>query len=80
MDMLLDIATEELRHREVSGTIVAILNNGATGKPAEGVEQGADTCRAMTGAGSDSHVTQVLYGGGPPLLNSAGVTWTAALH
>ncbi|MFP3702051.1 manganese catalase family protein, partial [Burkholderia sp. SIMBA_013] len=27
--------------------------------------------------GNDSHVTQVLYGGGPPLVNSAGVPWSA---
>jgi Mn-containing catalase len=34
--------------------------------------------RSITGPGNDSHVTQVLYGGGPPLVNSAGVPWTAA--
>lgn len=77
-DMLLDIATEELSHLEVIGTIVAMLNKGAKGRLAEGVEKEADIYRSITGAGNDSHITQVLYGGGPPLVNSAGVPWTAA--
>ena len=77
-DMLMDIATEELSHLEVIGTIVAMLNKGAKGKLAEGAEAEAEMYRSITGAGNDSHVTQVLYGGGPPLVNSAGVPWTAA--
>ena len=77
-DMLFDIATEELSHLEVIGTIVAMLNKGAKGRLAEGVESEADIYRSITGAGNDSHLTQVLYGGGPPLVNSAGVPWTAA--
>ena len=77
-DMLYDIATEELSHLEVIGTIVAMLNKGAKGKLAEGVEEEAELYRSLTGAGNDSHITQVLYGGGPPLINSAGVPWTAA--
>lgn len=77
-DMLMDIATEELSHLEVIGTIVAMLNKGAKGRIAEGVDSEADLYRSITGAGNDSHVTQVLYGGGPPLVNSAGVPWTAA--
>jgi Mn-containing catalase len=77
-DMLLDIATEELSHLEVIGTIVAMLNKGAKGKLAEAVESEAQMYRSITGAGNDSHLTQVLYGGGPPLVNSAGVPWTAA--
>jgi len=77
-DMLMDIATEELSHLEVIGTIVAMLNKGAKGRLAEGMEAEADMYRAVTGAGNDSHLTQVLYGGGPPLTNSAGVPWSAA--
>jgi Mn-containing catalase len=77
-DMLYDIATEELSHLEVIGTIVAMLNKGAKGKLAEGVEEEAELYRSLTGAGNDSHLTQLLYGGGPPLTNSAGVPWTAA--
>ena len=77
-DMLIDIATEELSHLEVIGTMVAMLNKGAKGRIAEGVEAEADLYREITGAGNDSHLTQVLYGGGPAFTNSAGVPWTAA--
>lgn len=77
-DLLMDIATEELSHLEVIGTIVAMLNKGAKGKLAEGAESEAEMYRSITGAGNDSHITQVLYGGGPPLVNSGGVPWTAA--
>jgi Mn-containing catalase len=77
-DMLFDIATEELSHLEVIGTMVAMLNKGAKGRLAEGVDAEADLYRSLTAAGNDSHVTQILYGGGPPLVNSAGVPWTAA--
>ena len=76
-DMLLDIATEELSHLEVIGTIVGMLNKGAKGVLAEGVEKEADIFRSLQGAGNDSHVTQVLYGGGPALTNSGGQLWTA---
>ncbi|MCC8404451.1 manganese catalase family protein [Paraburkholderia sp. MMS20-SJTN17] len=77
-DMLFDIATEELSHLEIIGSIVAMLNRGAKGELAEAVEQQAELYRKLNGAGNDSHVTQVLYGGGPSLTNSAGVPWTAA--
>jgi len=77
-DMLIDIATEELSHLEVIGTIVAMLNKGAKGRIAEGMESEAELYRSISGAGNDSHVTQVLYGGAPALINSAGVPWTAA--
>jgi len=77
-DMLIDIATEELSHLEVIGTIVAMLNKGAKGRLAEGVDGEASLYRAISGAGNDSHVTQVLYGGAPALTNSGGVPWTAA--
>src|SRR5215207_4553081 len=77
-DMLLDIATEELSHLEVIGTIVAMLTKSAKGKLAEGAQEQAELYRSISGAGNDSHVTQVLYGGGPALINSGGVPWTAA--
>jgi len=76
-DMLLDIATEELSHLEVIGTLVAMLNKGAKGRLAEGTEEEAEMYRSITGAGNDSHLTQVLYGGGPTLINSGGVPWHA---
>lgn len=77
-DMLMDIATEELSHLEVIGHIVAMLNKGAKGQLAEGVDEEAELYRKITGSGNDSHVTQVLYGAGVPLTNSGGVPWTAA--
>jgi Mn-containing catalase len=77
-DMLYDIATEELSHLEIIGSIVAMLNRGAKGELAEAIDQQAELYRKLNGAGNDSHITQVLYGGGPPLTNSGGVPWTAA--
>src|SRR6201996_2831195 len=77
-DMLFDIATEELSHLEIIGSIVAMLNKGAKGQLAEGVGSEAEMYRSLTGAGNDSHITSILYGGGAPLTNSAGVPWTAA--
>ncbi|HEX4023225.1 MAG TPA: manganese catalase family protein [Steroidobacteraceae bacterium] len=77
-DLLLDIATEELSHLEVIGSLVAMLNKGAKGRLAEGAEEQGQLYRSITGAGNDSHLTQLLYGGGSPLVNSAGVPWTAA--
>ena len=76
-DMLLDIATEELSHLEIIGSIVAMLNRGAKGELAEAVDGQAELYRKLNGAGNDSHVTQVLYGAGAPLTNSAGVPWNA---
>jgi len=77
-DLLLDIATEELSHLEIIGSIIVMLNRGAKGQLAEGVEQEGELYRSLTGAGNDSHITSLLYGGGAPLVNSAGVPWTAA--
>jgi Mn-containing catalase len=76
-DMLLDIATEELSHLEVIGSIVAMLNKGAKGELAEAVAEEADLFRSLQGPGNDSHVTQLLYGGGPALTNSGGQLWSA---
>ncbi|MGF6768731.1 Mn-containing catalase [Paraburkholderia sp. GAS199] len=77
-DLLFDIATEELSHLEIIGSIVAMLNKGAKGQLAEAVESEAELYRSMTGGGNDSHTTSLLYGGGPALTNSAGVPWSAA--
>src|SRR5690606_4364816 len=76
-DMLLDIATEELSHLEVIGSLVGMLNKGAKGRLAEGVEEEGELFRSLQGAGNDSHLTQVLYGGGPALINSGGQLWNA---
>jgi Mn-containing catalase len=76
-DMLYDIATEEMSHLEVIGSIFCMLNKGIKGKMAEGVEEAADLLAEITQGGT-SHTTSVLYGGGAALVNSAGVPWTAA--
>src|SRR5205809_328965 len=62
-DRLMDIATEELSHLEVIGTIVAMLNKGAKGRLSEAAESEAELYRSITGNGNSSHVTQVLYDG-----------------
>src|ERR1700712_3300590 len=77
-DLLFDIATEELSHLEIIGSMVAMLNKGGKGQLAEAVESEAELYRSLTGGGNDSHTTALLYGGGPALTNSAGVPWTAA--
>lgn len=76
-DLLLDIATEELSHLEVIGSIVAMLNKGAKGALSEAAMEEAELYRSMT-AGGDSHTQSILYGGGPALTNSSGVPWTGA--
>jgi len=76
-DMLMDIATEELSHLEVIGTIVAMLNKGNKAALAEGIDTEAELYRQISGGGNSSHVTQVLYGGGPALTNSGGQLWNA---
>lgn len=75
-DMLLDIATEELSHLEVIGTIVCMLNKGVKGAVGEGLTEQGELFR-MLNQGGDSHVTALLYGGGPALTNSGGVPWNA---
>jgi Mn-containing catalase len=76
-DLLLDIATEELSHLEVIGSIVAMLTTGAKGDLAEGAKEEADLYTSLN-AGGNSHTLSLLYGGGPALTNSSGVPWTAA--
>ncbi len=75
-DLLLDIATEELSHLEVIGTIICMLNKGVKGRLAEGGEE-AELLRTIT-QGSESHTLSLLYGGGAALINSGGVPWNAA--
>ncbi|MBV9858935.1 MAG: manganese catalase family protein [Alphaproteobacteria bacterium] len=75
-DMLFDIATEEMSHLEIIGTIFCMMNKGLRGKLAEGVEQASDMLAQIT-RGGDSHTTSILYGGGAALVNSAGLPWRA---
>src|SRR6195256_1592415 len=58
-DMLLDIATEELSHLEVIGSIIVMMNKGAKGRIAEATEDQAQRYREITAAGNASHVTQL---------------------
>ena len=76
-DLLLDIATEELSHLEVIGSIVAMLNKGVKAELSEAAMEEADLYLAIN-AGGNSHTQSLLYGGGPALTNSSGVPWTAA--
>ncbi|WP_231621605.1 manganese catalase family protein [Sphingomonas sp. 37zxx] len=76
-DLLIDIATEELSHLEVIGSIVAMLNKGAKAQLAEASMEEAELYLSMT-RGGNSHTQSLLHGGGPSLTNSSGVPWTAA--
>jgi len=76
-DLLLDIATEELSHLEVIGSIVAMLNKGVKSQLAEGTMAEAELYQ-MIGSTGSSAKEAILFGGGPALCDSAGVPWTAA--
>ena len=76
-DLLLDIATEELSHLEVIGSIIAMLNKGVKAQLAEGAMEEAELYR-MIGSSGVSAKEALLFGGGPALIDSAGVPWTAA--
>jgi len=74
-DMLLDIATEELSHLEVIGSIIAMLNKGARAQLSE--QQLAESeLYQMVGASGTSVKESILFGGGPGLIDSAGVPWS----
>jgi Mn-containing catalase len=75
-DMLLDIATEELSHLEVIGSIIVMMNKGTKGRLAEGTGEGE--LLAEITQGGESHTLSLLYGGGAALMNSGGAPWTAA--
>ncbi|MBN6150196.1 manganese catalase family protein [Xanthomonas sp. AmX2] len=75
-DLLLDIATEELSHLEIIGSIIAMLNKGVKGELSEGMIEAMEM-RGLT-QNSTSQTQAILYGGGPALVNSSGVPWTAA--
>ncbi|MBB5712643.1 manganese catalase family protein [Sphingomonas xinjiangensis] len=76
-DLLLDIATEELSHLEVIGSIITMLNKGVKAQLSEGQMNEAELYQ-MVGATGTSAKESILFGGGPALCDSAGVPWTAA--
>lgn len=75
-DMLLDIATEELSHLEVIGSIVTMLNKGARAQLSEQQLAEAELYN-MVGSTGTSAKESILFGGGPGLIDSAGVPWSA---
>jgi Mn-containing catalase len=75
-DMLMDIATEELSHLEVIGSIVAMLNKGAKAQLTEQQGDEAELYRTV-GASGTSAKEALLFGGGTALIDSAGVPWNA---
>jgi Mn-containing catalase len=75
-DMLLDIATEELSHLEIIGSIVAMLNKGVKAQLSEGQQEEAELY-AMVGQTGTSAKESLLFGGGPALVDSAGTPWSA---
>jgi Mn-containing catalase len=77
-DMLLDIATEELSHLEIIGSIVAMLNKGAKGKMSEGTMSEAELYMEIAKPGSVA-TQSIVFGGGPSLTNSAGVPFSGAM-
>ena len=74
-DLLMDIATEELSHLEVIGSIVAMLNKGAKAQLSEGQLEEHELYLTINQQGA-SHIANLLYGG-VPLTNSAGLPWRA---
>lgn len=75
-DLLFDIATEEISHLEIIGTIISMLNQGPKAVQSEGMAEAEDM--RNLGGNSTSHTQQILYGGSPALVNSSGVPWNAA--
>jgi Mn-containing catalase len=53
-DMLFDIATEELSHLEIIGSMICMLNRGTKGKLAEGVAEAGELLAEIT-QGGESH-------------------------
>ena len=75
-DLLLDIATEELSHLEVIGSIIAMLNKGAKAQLTEQQLAEAELYQ-MVGSTGSSAKESILFGGGVALIDSAGVPWNA---
>ncbi|MCA1653128.1 MAG: manganese catalase family protein [Sphingomicrobium sp.] len=74
-DLLMDIATEELSHLEIIGSIVTMLCKGAKSSMAEGALSEADLYKSINGGGI-SHTESILFGGGPAFVNSSGVPFS----
>jgi Mn-containing catalase len=75
-DMLLDIATEELSHLEIIGSIVAMLNKGAKGKMSEGTMSEAELYMELSKSAASTPMQAIVGGGGVSLTNSMGVPFS----
>ena len=82
-DLFMDIATEELSHLEMVGSMITMLLDGLN----DDLKIANERCSWMPGAGGrDETVHQVavnplyfaLTGGGPDVSNSQGVPWSGA--
>ena len=76
-DMLMDIATEELSHLEVIGSIITMLNKGVRAQLTE-AQLAENELYHMVGTSSTSVKESILYGGGISLVDSSGTPWTEA--
>jgi Mn-containing catalase len=74
-DMLLDIATEELSHLEVIGSIIAMLNKGTKAQLSEGQMSEVELYNHIGQTGTSAKES-LLFGGGPALIDSAGAPWS----
>jgi Mn-containing catalase len=75
-DLLLDIATEELSHLEIIGSIVAMLNKGAKGKMSEGTLSEAELYMDLSKSAASTPMQAIVGGGGVSLTNSMGVPFS----
>jgi Mn-containing catalase len=75
-DLLLDIATEELSHLEIIGSIVAMLNKGAKGKMSEGSVKEAELYMDLSKSAASTPMQAIVGGGGVSLTNSMGVPFS----
>lgn len=85
-DLLMDIATEEFSHLEIVGATITMLLDGVNGELKNASEE-LDVVKLVgSRTAKDEAIHQammnpqffVLSGGGPQLVNSQGVPWTAA--
>ncbi len=74
-DLLMDIATEEISHLEIIGTIIAMLNRGPKAIQSEGLAEAEDM--RLLGQNSTSHTEQILTAAAPR-WSTQRVPWTAA--
>jgi Mn-containing catalase len=84
-DMLMDIATEEFSHLEIVGATIQMLLTGVNGDLKNAAER-SEIMQLLNGKGAKEDMIHramvspqflVSTGGGPALVNSEGVPWSA---